>query len=428
MKNKRKYNFKNIMIFAVAAAFSIQLVGCSASQEQETFGCRQEAEHLLAVWSDYIGALDKMYASELWAMDYADNYLESGNWADLTKARTACIASARYLTELSMTEEDLSEEEYLALANAGIDTGYQKADISSITDSLEEAHGFIRDRLLEGLECDVFYKGSIDILKEEVKVQRDCISCMCKYACYETNYLLVTLGDDVVPEDYWSSMQEKYPALSTGRAEWLDAEGELRLATDQCLDEYEDTILRQSDLISMMNADLYEMKQIVENNDLEALLASASTMSDLPELLPMPIWYDAEKTGYLSVILEEDGSVAYPESGDDLTDADYGMYIQVEDVSEEEIAAYMELAENYAQYTWKKEDGAVQNNVSRHYSARMGIGCNAQRHVRSMSTWYIMMPDYNVKIEWEDNHATILFNGEDITFAPIWYIWLWQEE
>ncbi len=27
-------------------------------------------------------------------------------------------------------------------------------------------------------------------------------------------------------------------------------------------------------------------------------------------------------------------------------------------------------------------------NVFRHYTARMGIGCHAQHHVRRMSTWY----------------------------------------
>lgn len=115
----------------------------------------------------------------------------------------------------------------------------------------------------------------------------------------------------------------------------------------------------------------------------------------LAELLPLPSWYSPETTGYLSVILAEDGSVTYPESGDNLADANYGIYIQVEGVSEEDIDAYMELAENYAEYTWKEEDRAA---------------------------WYIMMTDYHVKIDWEDNTATILFNGEDITFAPVWYI------
>lgn len=395
MRIKQNHIITYFLTLVLTVTLSLTYVGCGTSQN--TSGYSQEAEHLLAVWSDYIGVLDKMYASELWALDYVETYLESGSWTDLTKARTACIASARYLKELSMTEEDLSEEEYMTLANAGIDTGYQKQNFSSLTDTLEDAHTFIRNRMLESLECDVFYEGSIDGLREEAKVQREAISCMCRYTCYETNYLLLSLGDNTVSEEYWSSMQEKYPALSIECDDWLDTEEELKVAADKSLDEYEDTILMRSRLLSMLNADLYEMKQIIENNDLDGLTKSAYIMSELPELLPMPIWYSTETTGYLSVILAEDGSVAYPESGDQLEDADYGMYIQAEGVSEEDIDAYMELAGNYAEYTWKEEDSAA---------------------------WYIMMPDYNVKMEWEDNTATILFNGEDITFAPAWYIQL----
>lgn len=395
MRIKQNNIVKFFLVLALSVTLSLTCVGYGTSQNIS--GYSQEAEHLLAVWSDYIGVLDKMYASELWALDYVETYLESGSWTDLTKARTACIASARYLTELSMTVEDLSEEEYLALADEGIDTGYQKQDFSSLADSLKIAHMFIRDRLLESLECDVFYEDSMDILKEEVKVERETIFCMCRYDCYETNYLLLTLGDDTVSKEYWSDMQEKYPALSIGRSDWLDTEEELKAAVDKSLDEYEDAILMRSHLISLLNADLSEMEQIVANDDLDALVESAYIMSDLPELLPFPIWYSLETTKYLSMIVAEDGSVSYPESGDNLADENYGMYIQTEGVSEEDIDAYVEYAGNYAEYTWKEEDSAV---------------------------WHIMMKDYHIKIELEDNMATILFHGEDITFAPVWYIQL----
>lgn len=393
MRIKHNRIIKYLWVLALTAALSLTYMGCGTLQNTSAYS--QEAEHLLTVWSDYIGVLDKMYASELWALDYVETYLESGSWTDLTKARTACIASARYLTELSMTEEDLSEEEYLTLAKAGVDTGYQKLAFSSLADTLEDEHMSIRNGMLQDLESSVFFENSIDILKKEVKVQRETISCMCRYDCYETNYLLLTLGDDSVSQEYWSSMQENYPVLSTECSDWLDTEEELKAAADQSLDEYEDTILMQSNLIALLRADLVEMVQIIKNNDTKALMESAYIMSDLPELLPLPSWYDPETTGYLSVILSEDGSVTYPESGDDLMDANYGMYIQIEDVSEEDVDAYVQFAGNYAEYTWKEEDSA---------------------------SWYIMMTDYHVKIDWEDNTVTMLFNGEDITFAPEWYI------
>jgi len=137
------------------------------------------------------------------------------------------------------------------------------------------------------------------------------------------------------------------------------------------------------------------MKQIVEDEALEALAASAHTMVNVPDLLPYPEWYDPQTSGYLSVVIEEDGSVTYPESGDDLGDGQYGVYIQSEGVTEGDIVKYINTARDYALDVWRAEDSA---------------------------SWYILMPDYNVKIDCEEDAATVLFNGEDITFAPVWYI------
>ena len=271
----------------------------------------QAVQHLLTVWSDHLDVLENTYASELWALDYVEVYLESGDWKDLVKARTACIASARYLSELSMTEEDLSEEEYLILAEKGIDTGYQSAEFASITDFVEEAHNIIRNQLLVGLEGDIYLENSIRALRERVSAERESISVLCQYICVETNYLLLTLGDDARSEPYWSAMKENYPALASGQAQWCADEKDLEAAADACMDQYEDIVSRQVDFVSGAEAELFHMTQIVENEDLEALVASAHTMEHVPDLLPYPEWYDPHTTGYLSVVIGEDGSVAY---------------------------------------------------------------------------------------------------------------------
>lgn len=392
---------KGILIFIMG--LSLLMTGCKASEGlprneenvDSVAGTDTESavEHLMNVWSDYLSALDRMYASELWALDYVDAYLESGDWDDLAKARTACIASAGYLTELSMSVEDLSEEEYLILTDAGIDTGYQTLEFSGFEDVKELGHSVIRDRLLEGLECDVFFEKSVKLLKEEVSLQKDYIDCMCREICYETNYLLYTIRDYADVVEYWSAIQEMYPALSAGRSEWLETEPELNNALDACLDEYDEILMTQSDLISRMEADLYQMTQLVQNKNIDALKASAYHMSNVPSLLPLPQWYAPESTGYLGYTLSDDGGISYPESGEELTDADGGVYMMIEEVSREDVEEYIEIAEDYASAV--EQDG---------------------------TEWYITMPGYSVKIEWENDTVTILFSGEDITFAPSWYI------
>lgn len=356
----------------------------------------QVRQHLLTVWSDHLDVLEKMYASELWALDYVDAYLESGDWNDLVRARAACIASARYLSELSMTEEDLTEEEYLILADAGLDTSYQTVEFASVSVFVEEAHNVIRNQLLERLESDIYFEGTVESLKEQSSAERDSMAVMCQYVDLETNYLLLSLGDDTNAKTYWSSMRENYPVLSSEQAEWCAVASELEAAGEACMDQYEEIVMRQSEIVSRAEAQLYQMTQIVKNEDREALLASVRTMTSQPDLLPCPEWYDPQTTGYLSIITGEDGSVIYPESGDDLGDGQYGVYMQVENVAEEDIAAYMDTVISCAIDAWKSEDDGA---------------------------WYIRMPDYNVQIECEDDTATILFHGEDVTFAPVWYFW-----
>lgn len=402
-----KKTMKSTMILAAILFLLLGTGGCGAPQavskdvapgKSVSEEVVSASEHLLAVWYDYLDVLDKMYASELWALDYVDAYLESGDWNDLTKARTACIASARYLTELSMTEADLPEEEYGILSDAGIDTGYQTADFMSLAEDIDEAHGMIRERMLESLESEVFDRNLVEILREEVSVQRNYISSTCRYTANQTNYLLLTLEETVDSEAAWTFVQEAYPALFGEHGEWIAVEAELEALGEAYLDEYEEVVLQQAGLISRMEADLYRMTQIIQNNDVEALMEAACPMSHTPDLLPTPVWYNPTRAGYLSLIAAQDGSVVYPESGDQLEDVGYSMYIQVENVSAEDVTAYLAFAQNYAKQVWKSQDDD--------------------------NTWYIEMPTYDVKMEWAENTATVLFHGADVTFAPVWYIGL----
>lgn len=352
-------------------------------------------EHLLAVWSDYLRVQEEAYASELWALDYIEKYLETGDWDDLGRARTACIASARFLSDLSMTEEDISDEEYTALAETGMDVTFQSAEFEAIPSKIESEHTFVRNRMLESLEGLVFFSEDRELMKEAVSIQREYIASNCEYECIFTNYLLLTSGDEKNASAYWEELPEKYPILCTGRQDWNGSERELEENVGQCLDSIEDTTLRQADLLSAMGADLYRMEKAVENKDVKEWIESAAIMDNIPELLPMPDWYEPETAKYLSFITEEDGTVSYPESGDELKDASYGVYMQIPDISAGEIQAYIQAAEGFSQNAWKNE---------------------------GVDEWNIEMTDYSVQISLEDGTADVLFDGEDVTFVPVWYM------
>lgn len=89
----------------------------------------------------------------------------------------------------------------------------------------------------------------------------------------------------------------------------------------------------------------------------------------------------------------KDGSLIYPESGDELEGDGFGVYMQMEGISREETVAYMAAAEQYADTVKEEED-----------------------------VWQIIMPGYEVQVEWEDQVVTVIFYGEDVTFVPEWYL------
>jgi len=359
-------------------------------------GKEEAITHLLTVWSDYLQVNENMYASQLWAVDYAEEYLNSADWKDLTKARTACIASARYLTELSMTESDLTVDEYLILANAGMDTTYQTMEFESVPTFLEQTHTQIRDRLLVSLESDIFFENMTGVLKDEISLMRRTANCLCAYYCTITNFMLLDIGDEELACSYWQSMEESYPTLCAQRTDWIDDKEILLDTVTGILDEYEGLQTDFSKIISMLDADLYNMKQIVENNDMEKLLSCRHAMTNVPSLLPLPQWYNPDKTGYLAFIYNEDESMTYPESGDTLDKDFYGMYLQVENIKKEQLEEYLLSVQPLADLMWKNEDEAS-------------------------NTWYVAMPDYTVSFTWEEDTLTILFHEQDVTFAPTWY-------
>lgn len=383
-----KKRLRRVILILAVAVYGFLLSACSNPEKE------QALDHLLEVWSDYLQVQEDMYTSELWALDYAEKFLDTGDWGDLVKARTACIASARFLSELSMSEEDLSDEEYAVLAKAGADTAFQSMEFESLSGKVDDEHTFVRNRVLEMLEGGVFLSKDIEFMQEAIALQKEYIAYMCQYECLVTNYLLVTLDDEKNAAAYWEKLPEKYPVLCMEGLQWNDSETDLEKNANKCLDQVEETALSQVELLAEMKADLHNMTAILEKGDVEKWMRSAFPMKNTPEFLPMPDWYDPETARYLTFIKEEDGDIVYPESGDQLEDASYGVYLQIPEISVDEVDLYAILIQDIARSIWKQSDADI---------------------------WNIEMEDYNIRISLEEGAATLLFDGQDVTFVPVWY-------
>ena len=72
-----KKRLRRVILILAAAVYGFLLSACSNSEKE------QALEHLLKVWSDYLQVQEDMYTSELWALDYAEKFLDTGDWGDL---------------------------------------------------------------------------------------------------------------------------------------------------------------------------------------------------------------------------------------------------------------------------------------------------------------------------------------------------------
>ena len=283
----------------------------------------------------------------------------------------------------------------MALAGAGIDAEYQSTEILSAPELVEDAHRSVRDNRLVKLEQSVFDRTAIRMMKEESAVRREYISCMTGYYCGMTNYLLLTLGDADAAAVYWHEMEGRYPALTQGRAGWAPDKDAAAAAVDAQLDRLEENVNRTVDLLSDSSAQLYGLENSLAEGGVSQLAEAVFPMTNVPEMLPIPEWYNPAEAGYISFIEEESGDILYPESGAPLLDGTYGAYIQVPGVTADAIGDYVDAAAPYAQMSWKADDGDV---------------------------WYLVVPDYHVKLEAGEDGATLLFTGGDAAFAPAWYL------
>lgn len=398
--------------FALLIALTLCLNGCDSPIQDKRNGdseaeVTEEAataaplaspsEHLLSVWSDYLRVIDDMYTSELWALDYVDTYLKSKDWRDLRKARCACMVSARHLGGLSMAENDLDSEEYLQLAEQGVDTSFQSMEFSALANTLENDQRTIKTRFVGNLEGNIVFDSTNDILKQESSLKREMISYMMQYTCTMTNYLLVSLGDEAVAEEYWASMKEKYPVLANGASAWLDDKKSLEDATKACLDRYQKMAYKYSDLLSSANADYYLLEKIIKEKDIKSLIASANHMTNVPKLLPLPVWFTLSEVEYECCQIEEDGKIVSPQSGEEISMDQYGIMAGYEGVELKTVEEYISSIESYVDDVRKEPEENI---------------------------WIITMPGYLVKIEWRGQKVSFYFDGEDMTLVPLWYMGL----
>lgn len=347
-------------------------------------------KHMLTVWADLLAARDTLYKTQLWAYDRVDVFLETRDWDELSKARTACIAAAASLREqenAALSLSDLSDGEYDALFSAGMDIEYQSLELERCSSDIQTARESIRDIFLAELEASgPFSAGLLSILGDEAALARRELDCYAVYDCLMTNYLLLSLDLPEEAERFWDAMPEQYPSLCLGRGEWLRNSGDIELRAQEDLDRLEDLETDRSKILSKEKA-LYD--SMTDGQP----AADAVALRHAPALLPAPVWYDPDEAIF-RLVDENGGSVPLPEAGSEPEPYTRSVLLRLEQVTEREVEQYLE-ALSAASVRVRREDGGDS---------------------------LILTEEYQVRVSVNDGGVSVLFRNQDVTFAPDWYI------
>lgn len=346
--------------------------------------CSIAESTLLSDWKDGLSAANELYRNMFWALDYIDAWTENTTWENLACARAACILASGYLNEFEYPQFSLAEAQIANLVEAGVDPNVLPEFYGADEDRLM-MYPYFRGHLLPRLDTDAIWAYELESVKDLSKAMRAYLQVECDVLQYATNYLFLPLYDQAEGETMMEEAKAAYPVIFHQDATWITDVKQLEAVnvemSDQTLPDtmYELEAAIQRAVSRSKNA-IIDMES---GNAFEKL-----SIQGQPELLPTPLWYDAELAGFICFRYNEDKAPTYPECGDVLTKDDCNIYMQQADVSLEQVEAYMEE-----------------------------VAFCAKEVARKDNAWTIFMDDYNVLISWENQTVVMAFYGESSTLS-----------
>ena len=375
-------------MLAILMIFGLCAGSCCAQSEAVTA--------LLNQWTLFMDANESWFAAMEWTLDHADEFCSDRSWDKLVRARIACADSYSALLHIPMPEETLTEEDYLNIFREGI-------EFSSMTTELEQfqASVYVDIQFLKSVQADLFqgiFTGTDAlIIQQRIAACRASIRSMEDYYRYISYYLLLEIGDEAFTETYWASMQERCPHIFSSRDVFeLDDLESLSQRIDAILDEYEEVFLLYQQSMGMME---YSIEQMLQMEDLQMFIGDLCAISDLPLLLPYPVWLNCDEALIFHLDYNfETSEISYPASMAELEALPNSIAYCMDNVDEASILAYIETL------------------------ADCGIAFEVPEDSSSMNLVAPIEGGGYAMLVYEQNSVHLYFLGCQVCFAPEWYI------
>lgn len=377
----------------MAMLVPIPLAGC---KKQDISAQKQT---VYAQWEYCLRVQNWICDTVLWALDETKPYSEEFSWDTLLKARAVVSAAKVFLENVELTGYEVSNEDYMALLNAGLEPEVVLTEYEELEYTLSQSLTTLTC-LEEMLLTDVCFFPNAQALGDWLDNCQKRMELECQSLCQTTNYLMLQWG---YPEK-WTSFLETYPTIAEAADPWC---ADPELLTEQGIETLNQLSSIQTGEVEYHGISLYT-HHLVQGTHIpgsrrnhyqyQKLLPYLQTIPGAGAFFPIPDW------------LPEELQIVYQ-----ISDSATG---------ENRIIQYREAVETLPSLCQISCNGIKREQIEDYVSLLRALGLDVNEDFREADTCLIQCKngDYTLSVHWKNGETDLYLPSPVGCLVPEWYL------
>lgn len=355
---------------------------------------------ILEEWKNYLGAFDNYWQDYLWAVDYADRYVNSPDWDGLQEARMVLEGAELYGNSIYLSESEVSPEEIDSLIRKGEDLDFVLPRLNGF-EELKASNLASYQMLRQGLMHYAFSRGELEAFRKILDNKRTSVEYEFRFAALETAYLLSEINSPDLVQGMRDYIEDVFPYIYEYMPEPESTSEDIFIMTQNAYDEYEEFNTDCMDALGEMSSAIYDISDWITEEDFESLGEEAVSIAGLPITLPMPEWlYSEAEQSYYYSYQDTEGNLSDISEREEIWRApDKGM-IKTAGISKDEALSYIDLLRD------------------------LGCEFNYKDETEDVFTFYYTLGEHTFAIKWTEDITTFYMLENPVCLAPEWYVYV----
>lgn len=346
-------------------------------------------------WGNYLDAAQVKAQAELWGLGYLKSYCENPSAAQLQCAISAAETVVATLSEIKLSECDLSAETLASLTDSGVDMSFVPLEYDILERTIEEGEK-AWDSMLHSLLTESFWEYGIEYIEGWTDHRIETVSVYNSYSGKMTNAIAISLGE-TREKSTWKSWEKKAPDLFGEGFTWTDDEDLIASELSGFLDRLEELTVESAKLNGVLSANYGMFETAYNTGDWTEVNSVAVDYTDHFVALPMPDWRVTNVYSYKSDEYADNGVWMTVE--DDIAAALEGFIFQYEGITREDFYSYVDFLDSLGIWYYPESSTTEGESISLYYFEYCTLS-----------------------LKWSENTASIYFYDREPLLVPSWYL------